>query len=77
MITSLLLSGGGFRGVAHIGAIKALEEYGIYPSHIAGRSAVALGSRYWTFLKQHKFSVSLTMRKVPLDLLVLKNSTTT
>lgn len=40
--TGLVLSGGGVRGVAHIGAIKALEEYGIYPSHIAGTSAGAV-----------------------------------
>jgi NTE family protein len=38
----LVLSGGGVRGMAHIGAIKALEEHGIYPSHIAGASAGAI-----------------------------------
>ncbi|WP_281541182.1 patatin-like phospholipase family protein [Maribacter aestuarii] len=42
MNTGLVLSGGGVRGVAHIGAIKALEEYGIHPSHIAGTSAGAI-----------------------------------
>ena len=42
MKTGLVLSGGGVRGVAHIGAIKALEEYKIYPSHIAGTSAGAI-----------------------------------
>lgn len=42
MKTGLVLSGGGIRGVAHIGAIKALEEYDIYPSHIAGTSAGAI-----------------------------------
>ena len=42
MTTGLVLSGGGIRGVAHIGAIKALEEYGIYPTHIAGTSAGAI-----------------------------------
>jgi len=42
MKTGLVLSGGGIRGVAHIGAIKALEEDGIYPSHIAGTSAGAI-----------------------------------
>jgi NTE family protein len=42
MKTGLVLSGGGIRGVAHIGAIKALEEYGIYPSYIAGTSAGAI-----------------------------------
>ncbi|SMG18482.1 patatin-like phospholipase family protein [Arenibacter troitsensis] len=42
MTIGLVLSGGGIRGVAHVGAIKALEEYGIYPSHIAGTSAGAI-----------------------------------
>jgi NTE family protein len=42
MNTGLVLSGGGVRGVAHIGAIKALEEHDIYPSHIAGTSAGAV-----------------------------------
>lgn len=42
MNIGLVLSGGGVRGVAHVGAIKALEEHGIYPSHIAGTSAGAI-----------------------------------
>ncbi|WP_372752699.1 patatin-like phospholipase family protein [Mariniflexile sp.] len=42
MKTGLILSGGGMRGAAHIGAIKALEEYGIVPTHIAGTSAGAI-----------------------------------
>src|SRR6056297_1530301 len=42
MNTGLVLSGGGVRGVAHIGAIKALGEFGIRPSHIAGTSAGAI-----------------------------------
>ena len=35
----LALSGGGIRGVAHIGVLKALEEEGMVPSWIAGTSA--------------------------------------
>jgi NTE family protein len=42
MKTGLALSGGGVRGIAHIGVIKALEEQGIYPSIIAGTSAGAI-----------------------------------
>lgn len=43
----LCLSGGGARGAAHIGALQALNENGIYPSHISGSSAGALvGSLY-------------------------------
>jgi NTE family protein len=39
MKTALALSGGGYRGIAHIGALKALEEAGIAPGAIAGTSA--------------------------------------
>tara|TARA_R110002051_G_scaffold70552_1_gene126947 strand:- start:16 stop:804 length:789 start_codon:yes stop_codon:yes gene_type:complete len=39
MNIGLVLSGGGVRGIAHIGAIKALHEMGIQPTHIAGTSA--------------------------------------
>ena len=42
MNIGLVLSGGGIRGVAHIGAIKALEENGIFATHIAGTSAGAI-----------------------------------
>ncbi len=42
MKTGLVLSGGGARGVAHIGVLKALEEKGINITHIAGTSAGAI-----------------------------------
>lgn len=42
MNIGLVLSGGGMRGAAHIGAIKALEEHDIYPTHVAGTSAGAI-----------------------------------
>ncbi|MGO3719887.1 MAG: patatin-like phospholipase family protein [Mesonia hippocampi] len=42
MNIGLVLSGGGARGAAHIGAIKALEEDGIFPTHISGTSAGAI-----------------------------------
>lgn len=38
----LALSGGGAKGFAHIGAIKAMEERGIYPNVISGTSAGAV-----------------------------------
>lgn len=38
----LVLSGGGTRGFAHLGAIKALEEHGIKPDIISGVSAGAI-----------------------------------
>lgn len=47
MNIGLILSGGGMRGAAHIGVIRALEEHNISPTHIAGSSAGAIvGSLY-------------------------------
>lgn len=47
MKTGLALSGGGARGVAHVGVIKALEEFGIEVSIISGTSAGSIvGSLY-------------------------------
>jgi NTE family protein len=40
--TGLILSGGGVRGFAHAGILKALEEAGIYPDVISGVSAGAI-----------------------------------
>lgn len=43
----LALSGGGSRGMVHIGVLKALEENGIYPDVISGTSAGAvIGALY-------------------------------
>ena len=38
----LALSGGGARGIAHIGVLQALEEVGIFPDAISGASAGAI-----------------------------------
>lgn len=38
----IVLSGGGVRGVAHIGLLKALHDNGIKPDYIAGASAGAV-----------------------------------
>lgn len=38
----LVLSGGGTRGVAHIGVVRALLEHGIAPDCVAGASAGAI-----------------------------------
>jgi NTE family protein len=38
----IVLSGGGTRGIAHIGVLQALREHGIHPECIAGTSAGAL-----------------------------------
>lgn len=42
-----VLSGGGARGIAHIGVLKAFEEHGIVPDCIAGTSAGSIvGAMY-------------------------------
>jgi NTE family protein len=47
MRIGLVLSGGGARGVAHIGVLKALEELGLKFSQIAGTSAGSIvGAMY-------------------------------
>ncbi|MBN2780626.1 MAG: patatin-like phospholipase family protein [Candidatus Marinimicrobia bacterium] len=38
----IALGGGGALGLAHVGVLKALEEYGIFPRVISGNSAGAL-----------------------------------
>jgi NTE family protein len=49
MNIGLVLSGGGMRGAAHIGAIKALEEHKIIPTHIAGASAGAIVGAFYAY----------------------------
>ncbi|UCS92591.1 patatin-like phospholipase family protein [Echinicola marina] len=44
---AIALSGGGVRGISHLGVIKALEESGIYPDLVSGTSAGAIvGAMY-------------------------------
>ena len=38
----IVLSGGGIRGIAHLGILKALKNAGIKFSHISGTSAGAI-----------------------------------
>jgi len=42
MKIGLVLSGGGARGIMHLGVIKALQEQGIRPDFISGTSAGAI-----------------------------------
>ncbi len=43
----IALSGGGVRGIAHLGVLKALNENGIYPNRVSGTSAGAIaGAMY-------------------------------
>lgn len=41
-----VLSGGGARGFAHLGVVKALGEKGVYPSEISGTSAGAVAGAF-------------------------------
>lgn len=43
----IVLSGGGARGMAHLGILKALEEFGIEFSHISGTSAGAIAGAFY------------------------------
>ena len=43
----LALSGGGARGFAHPGAIKAIEDFGLKPEIISGTSAGALAGVFY------------------------------
>lgn len=44
---TLVLSGGGMKGLAHIGVLQALEERGLTPSLIVGSSIGALVAATW------------------------------
>jgi NTE family protein len=41
-LTGMVMSGGGARGYAHLGALKALNEEGIFPDILSGTSAGAI-----------------------------------
>ncbi len=47
MSIGLALSGGGMKGIAHIGVIKALEENNIYPTRISGSSMGAIVGAFY------------------------------
>ena len=44
---TLVLSGGGLKGLAHIGVLKALEERGMRPSLIVGSSMGSMVAGAW------------------------------
>lgn len=43
----IVLSGGGIRGVSHLGVLQALTEHGITISHISGTSAGAIAGAFF------------------------------
>lgn len=63
--TGLVLSGGSARGFAHLGALKALEESGIFPDIISGTSAGAIvGAFYADGYKPEEILEILTHKKI-------------
>jgi NTE family protein len=51
----VVLSGGAARGFAHLGALQALEDYGIVPTHVSGASMGAiLGAIYAAGVPVHR-----------------------
>lgn len=46
---SLSLSGGGARGAAHVGVLKALEEEGLKPAALSGTSAGAFVAALYAY----------------------------
>ncbi|HAO04219.1 MAG: patatin-like phospholipase family protein [Chitinophagaceae bacterium] len=72
----LVLSGGGARGIAHIGVIKAMEEFNIHASHVSGTSMGAIVGSFYAaglstgamvdfFKKVNLFSYKNYARKMP------------
>jgi NTE family protein len=45
----LALSGGGTRGLAHIGVLQALEDHGIKPDYLSGTSIGAFAAAFYAF----------------------------
>lgn len=45
----IALSGGGIRGVAHLGVLKALNEAGIHPDYVSGTSAGAIAGTLYCY----------------------------
>lgn len=63
--TGLVLSGGGTRGFAHIGALQALNDNGIFPDIVSGVSAGSIvGALYCDGKKPSKILNILTKHKM-------------
>ena len=46
MKIGIALSGGGARGISHLGVLKALDEFGVHLDYISGTSTGALVGRF-------------------------------
>ncbi|MEI7663680.1 MAG: patatin-like phospholipase family protein [Bacteroidota bacterium] len=78
-----VLSGGGCRGFAHLGAVKALQEKDIYPAEISGASSGAIAGAFLAggvspdevkdlFIENLKFSM-LSWNGFKMGLISMKN----
>ena len=59
----LALSGGGARGIAHIGVLAAMNKYGIYPDFISGTSMGAIVGLFYAAGFSPQAMVDLMIRK--------------
>lgn len=67
----LVLSGGGTRGFAHLGAIKALEDHGIKPDIISGVSAGSIVGAFYADGQSADLALKAFMSKRMIDFLEL------
>lgn len=68
-MTGLALSGGGIRGAAHLGVLKALRKSGIYPDVISGTSAGSIAGAIFAAGVDIDRFVDLLMDHIGLGLL--------
>lgn len=65
---TLVLGGGGMRGLAHVGALRALIERGWVPDEVIGTSIGALIAATWavgfTLAEMEQFCLNLTRRDI-------------
>jgi NTE family protein len=65
---TLVLGGGGMKGLAHIGVLRALTERGLLPTHIVGSSVGALVGAAWSagrsVAELHDVAIALRRRDV-------------
>lgn len=67
----LALSGGGPKGIAHIGVIKVLEKYGIHVDYISGTSAGSIAGAFYAATKDVKRMEQYIMGKNWLQILTI------
>ena len=58
----IVLSGGGIRGIAHLGVLKALTNAGITFSHISGTSAGAIVGAFYAAGIDPEYALDIFMK---------------